>query len=231
MYVRFIHRVLLFFLIWAPFWSVDYTIASDEITQTRNGKIFLKARDSTIREIVREFQNKYSIEISGLENRESEKISFSSDAHTLEGLLKGLLRHLNIKNFAIEYADATLKRVVVVPNARGAISDFVTSNKDRLNLKKFVNVAEVQSIIEASQAESLDLLEGDIIIEYDGVPINDARQLVNEVEKKASSDQVEMVIVREKTPRRLILGGGFIGVRVMTRKVLKEEGDTLYLSD
>ena len=210
---------------------MDYINASDEITQVRNGKILFDTRDSTLREIVREFHKKYSIEIKGLESRESEKISFSFNADTLEELLKALLRYLGIKNFAFEFADASLKRVVIVPEATAAISTLTNQQSNRLKRQEFVNVAEIQSIIASSQAESLDLLEGDIIIEYDGVPINDAQQLVNEVERKTSNNQVEMVVVREKTPRRLILGSGFIGVRVMTRKIPKEEFNTYSLSD
>ena len=133
------------------------------------------------------------------------------------------MRYLGIKNFAFEFADASLKRVVIVPEATAAISTLTNQQSNRLKRQEFVNIAEIQSIIASSQAESLDLLEGDIIIEYDGVPINDAQQLVNEVERKTSNNQVEMVVVREKTPRRLILGSGFIGVRVMTRKIPKEE--------
>jgi len=164
--------LLLFFLFYTTFCVVGFTKAADEITVVRDGKIFFKAHDSTLKEIVREFHNKYSIEIKGLESKESVKLTFLFEADSLEILLKGLLRHLGIKNYAF-----------------------------------------------------------DIIVEYDGVPITNARQLVKEVEKKAVNNQVEMVIVREKIPMRLTLGGGFIGVRIMTKKIAQEEFDTFYLSD
>jgi S1-C subfamily serine protease len=81
----------------------------------------------------------------------------------------------------------------------------------------------VQSIIEASQAESAGLQKGDIILEYDGVPITSAQQLVSEVEKKAQINQIEMVIVRRKIMTRLILNGGFIGVRIATKNIPRAE--------
>ena len=84
----------------------------------------------------------------------------------------------------------------------------------------------VQSIVEGSQAETAGLQKGDIILEYDGVRITSAQQLVNEVEKKAASSQIEMLFVRQKIPTRLILNGGFIGVRVMTTKILRAELNT-----
>lgn len=40
-------------------------------------------------------------------------------------------------------------------------------------------------IVEASQAESAGLQEGDIILEYGGVPISSAQHLVSEVEIKS----------------------------------------------
>ena len=231
MNLRTVH--LLLFLI--PFWTnvcvAGFANASEEITFARDGKIFFEARDSTLKEIVREFDKKYSVEIKGLKGREGEKITFSFEADTLETLLKRLLRHLGIKNYAIEFADATLKRVVVVPGPTGDIPVSSKPETDQSTQKEFVGVAQVRSIIASSQAETLGLVEGDIIIEYDGIRITNARQLVKEVEKKTASNQVEMVIVREKTPKRLILVGGFIGVRVMTKKIPKEEFDTFYFSD
>ena len=91
-----------------------------------------------------------------------------------------------------------------------------------------LSVAQVQSIVEFSQAESLDLTAGDIIIEYDGVHITSAQQLVEEVKDKAENSQVEMIVIREKRPMRLILAGGQIGVRIMTKEVAKEEINSIF---
>jgi hypothetical protein len=55
--------------------------------------------------------------------------------------------------------------------------------------------------------------------------------LVAEVEKKAADEKVEMVIVRDQIPQRLTLSGGFIGIRVMTTKIPKEEFNTYYTPD
>jgi S1-C subfamily serine protease len=146
----------------------------------------------------------------------------------MESLLRGLLRHLGVKNFAIEFADATLTRIVVVPDA---ISDIAPSEKaqpDQGNQIDSVSVAQIQSIVEFSQAESLDLTAGDIIIEYDGVRITSAQQLVDEVEKKADHSQVEMIVIREKNPMQLILAGGIIGVRIMTKEISQEEINSIF---
>ena len=223
-----IHLLSLYFLFWAAFYATGAANASNEITRVWNGNIIIEAHDSVLVEIFKELYDKYSIEVSGLESRESDKITFSFEADTLEALLRGLLRYLGVKNFAIQFADATLTRIVVVPDS---MSDITTSENVRMDQRGQVeplSVAQIQSIVEFSQAESLDLIAGDIIIEYDGVRITSAQQLVEEVEKKSENSQVEMIVIREKNPVRLILAGGIIGVRIMTKKISREEISSIF---
>ena len=223
-----IHLLSLYFLFWAAFYATGAANASNEITRVWNGNIIIEAHDSVLVDIFKELYDKYSIEVSGLESRESDKITFSFEADTLEALLRGLLRYLGVKNFAIQFADATLTRIVVMPDS---ISDITTSENVQMDQRDQVeplSVAQIQSIVEFSQAESLDLIAGDIIIEYDGVRITSAQQLVEEVEKKAENSQVEMIVIREKNPVRLILAGGIIGVRILTKKISKEEINAIY---
>ena len=222
------HLLSLYFLLWAAFYATGPANASNEITRVWNGNIIIETHDSVLSEIFKELYDKYSIEVSGLESRESDKITFSFEADTLEALLRGLLRYLGVNNFAIQFADATLTRIVVVPDS---MSDMTTSENVQMDQKdqlEPLSVAQIQSIVEFSQAESLDLIAGDIIIEYDGVRITSAQQLVEEVEKKSEKSQVEMIVIREKNPVRLILAGGIIGVRIMTKKISKEEINAIY---
>ena len=80
----------------------------------------------------------------------------------------------------------------------------------------------------SSQAELIGLLPGDLIVEYDGIRINSATQLVRVVEENSTKSQVEMVVVRDKRPMRVILQGGRIGVRITNKKITKEEYDTYF---
>ena len=196
--------------------------ASNQITRMWNGNILLEARDSYLNEIIKELYDKYSVEVSGLEDRENDRVTFKLEAKTLETLLRGLLRNLGIKNFAIEYLDTTLKRIVVVSDQISATdaSDSATTNLS--NHSDMLDVVQIRGIVEFSQAEFLDLAEGDLIVEYDGVPITSARQLVKEVENKSANTQVEMIVIREKSPMRMILAGGMIGVKVVTKTISRE---------
>jgi len=223
-----IYLLSFYFLFWAAFNATGPANASNEITRVWNGNIIIEAHDSVLIEIFKELYDKYSIEVSGLESRESDKITFSFEADTLEALLRGLLRYLGVNNFAIQFADATLTRIVVVPDS---MSDMTTSENVQMDQKdqlEPLSVAQIQSIVEFSQAESLDLIAGDIIIEYDGVRITNAQQLVEEVEKKSEKSQVEMIVIREKNPVWLTLTGGIIGVRIMTKKISKEEINSIF---
>jgi hypothetical protein len=223
-----IYQLSLYLLCWAVFCATGPANASNEITRFWNGKIIIEAHDSVLVGIFKELYDKYSIEVSGLESRESDRITFSFEADTLESLLRGLLRHLGVKNFAIEFADATLTRIVVVPDALSDIAPSEKAQADQWDPIDSVSVAQIQSIVEFSQAESLDLIAGDIIIEYDGVRITSAQQLVDEVEKKAGNSQVEMIVIREKNPMQLILAGGVIGVRIMTKEISQEEINSIF---
>jgi hypothetical protein len=217
---------LVFILFWTAFYATKPANATSEITRVWNGNIVIEARDSVLVEVLKELYDKYSIEVAGLESRESDKVTFSFEADTLEALLRGLLRNLGVKNFAIEFADARLTRIVVVPDSMSDLSENV--QKDQGNQVESLSVAQVQSIVEFSQAESLDLTAGDIIIEYDGVHITSAQQLVEEVKEKAENSQVEMIVIREKRPMRLILAGGIIGVRIITKNISKEEINSIF---
>lgn len=223
-----IHLLFICFLFWTVFYASGPANASNEITRVWNGNIIIEAHDSVLAEILKELYDKFLIEVSGLESRESDKITFSFEADTLEALLRGLLRNLGVKNFAIEFADARLTRIVVVPDSVSDISTSENVQTDQLNQGESVSVAQIQSVVEFSQAESLNLIAGDIIIEYDGVRITSAEQLVEEVGEKAENGQIEMLVIREKNPMRLILAGGIIGVRIMTKTISKEEINSLF---
>jgi hypothetical protein len=222
--------IFLLFLVLVPilflpvvFGSVDRAIASDAIIGNENGRLIIRAQNLYLKDLVVRLQNDFGVEINGIETLENKKITVAFEADSLEELVKGLLRHLNIKNYAFEFAEDKLKTVSVVPGAKHIILNPADSDTDTAKREETVTVAVIKSVLESSQAEALDLMQGDIIVEYDGIRINSAAQLVKEVKKKSANSQVEMIVVRAKMSRRLILQGGVIGVRITTEKVSKQE--------
>jgi C-terminal processing protease CtpA/Prc len=219
--------LLLFFLLISPC-VADSAKSSEEIVGSTQGVFFLKAHATSLKAVTDLVQKKYSVEIRGLETLENQKITFVYEAFSLEGLLKGLLRYLNIQNYAFEFADQQLKTLTVVPEAKSPFSNQIESPLDAPERSETVTVAVIKSVVESSQAESLGLLAGDLIVEYDGIRIHSAGQLVKEVEKKSAKTQIEILVVREKRPMRIILQGGMIGVRITTEKIPKAEYNTYF---
>ena len=215
-------------LLWILLILVEQAIALVKIRSAPNGKLIFEAQDATLTEIAKEITVEYNIEIKGLEQRKTEKITLSFDAESREALLKSLLRHLGIKNYALEFTDEALTRLVVVPEATSDDSSWSVSPEDSIQQKKFVEVVEIQSVVASSQAEWAGLLAGDLIIEYDGTRIKSATQLLSEVEKKTTESQIEMVIVRQNKRSRLVISPGFIGVRIITKRIPLAEFNTFH---
>jgi hypothetical protein len=205
--------------------------ADVEIRKLKDGTIRFEAHESSLKEISQKISDEYTIEVKGLDKREGEKFTFSFFADTLEELLKRLLRCVGIQNYAFEFSEAKLKRLVVVPaGTTNAAMDIQPPQAER-KAEALTTIAQIHSIVEGTQAESAGLQEGDIVLEYDGVSIRSAQQLVREVEKKSTNSQVEIVVLRQKIKTRLILSGGFIGVRIMTKSIPRTEFETYQDTD
>ena len=81
---------------------------------------------------------------------------------------------------------------------------------------------EILEVIEGSQAWLLGLQTGDFILEYDGLKLTRASELVEVTKKTAPHETVEMIISRDETPLKYFVNGGFIGVRIKTVLVMKD---------
>jgi hypothetical protein len=77
-------------------------------------------------------------------------------------------------------------------------------------------VVAVRGIVAESQAEKLGIKKGDIILEYGGVRIESASQLIKNVKEKSSEETVEMLVVRDGQSETYTLSGGQIGVQIHT---------------
>jgi len=220
--------ILLGFFLSIPAIHANPSIASNEVIGFTQGYFYIKAEAISLTAVVGIIEKKYSIKISGLESLDNQIINYRFKALSLEELLKGLLRYLKIKNYAFEFSDQKLTSVVIFPEAKNRSSRQIQSLREDKNRSQIVVVAVVKEVVESSQAESLGLMAGDLIIEYDGIRINSANQLVKEVEKKSAENQIEMITVREKKPMRLILHGGTIGVRITNTKISQTEYDSYF---
>jgi len=194
------------------------------IVNIQHDRLNMDAKAVPLGEILEEIYRKAGVNIVGLENRKDEPITFASAGET-EEVLRRLLRHLKENNYAFEFSDVKLLKISVVSDSgnRKMASAPVRKNEEPEEQKELVNAIKVQGIVEGTQAASLGFMDGDYIVEYDGMRISHSQQLVNEVKKRSEKDNVEMTVMRDRTPMRFTVKGGLIGVNITTVRVPKEE--------
>jgi hypothetical protein len=143
--------------------TADRAIASGGIVGNENGILFIRARNVSLKSVVARLQKDFAVDINGLESLENDKITFVFEASSLEELVKGLLQYFNIKNYAFEFADDKLRIVTVVPGSKRSTTGPVYSDSDSAKREETVTVAVIKSIVESSQAETLDLISGSTV--------------------------------------------------------------------
>jgi hypothetical protein len=203
----------------------------------REGLLTLKADQVELREILEEFKEKYGLKITGLRHRKDEVITFSTKSDDVEEVLKRFFRHLGESNYAFRYAGRRLIRVSVVPESKNRSNSSLSMasspsvprtptvhsmipeppplgpDKDKGKVKKYP-VVRVSNILDDSQAETVGLEKGDIVVEYNGVPVKTSRELVDNVKKTSDTDTVDLMVIRDGEPVNYILRGGMIGIRI-----------------
>jgi len=211
----------LFFCLLTPEAAARNIDASSHV-EFQEGKILLRARETPLHKILQDIDNEFKVAIRGLEDRATETITFYSRGDTLQDILSALLRHLGEKNYAFEYHNETLKRVLVLPKAKAEMPAFSAQPSQGPKRNETIKAVEVLGIVDQSQAEELGLVKGDLILEYDGVKIDRASELVKKTKKRSPEEQIEIIVMRDGDPLRFFVNGGFIGIRIKTINILKE---------
>jgi hypothetical protein len=213
----------------------SFAIASDRagasiIIESGNGRLLLKAQEAPLRKVLEKIRTGCQVEVTGLEGRNDEKVTFFLKGETCEDLLKRLFRYLGETNYAFEFIDDKLGRVSVLPESKknDEAPSHPANREEKKVQKKYSTVVMVKGVIEGTRAHELDLMKGDLIISYAGVRIHSTQTLVMETRKKRGEEVIEMIIVRDRETMAFHLKRGFIGVRIHTVKIPKEELDMYY---
>jgi len=175
-------------------------------------------------ELLERLFREHQVIVSGLDSRGKEILNLTAVGDSLADIIRSLLLNLGEKNFAFEYTDNRLSRVLVLPGGAEDMRNISTIVSSQVPaLAESVDAVEVLGIIEGSQAQNLDIRKGDLLLEYDGMKIDRASKLVEETKKRSSADEIELVLLRNGDPVRLNARGGFLGVQVKTIKIFTEE--------
>ncbi len=200
--------------------AADGTI--DEIVKFQNDALTIQASKTPLTKILSAINKKCLVKITGLEHRKDEKITFFSNKGPPERVLKDFMRHLGEKNYAFEYGNAALLQIVVLPGAQADNYPTAPLANQKENPPDTVNAVRVVGVIDGTQAQSVGLMKGDIILEYGGLTIGSTDELIKATKTKTNTDQVEILVLRENYRLRFIINGGLIGLRITNATISKE---------
>ena len=188
----------------------------------QRGKLTLEATEASLEAVVDGIYREFSVSISGLDKKKSERINLLVEGTSLEAVLRRLFQKMGKKNFAFEFKGNTLKHVSVLPESSAPPNRPPPPLNPQSTKAASSGSVEVLEVIEGTQAEILGLQKGDRILEYDKIPLTRASELVKETKMRESFETVEILILRKGERVRFFFNGGYMGVRIKTVKGLPE---------
>lgn len=223
-------KIMVWFAAWSNF-GVWFGLAqAAPIINLRSDSVTLEARNHSLEEIINELEQRCQIRLNGLDSKLKLSVTMQYKGKSVEDMIKNLLRVIGETNYAFEYNQRNLVQVLVMPTSAHALTAPPPPPLpvfERGESEAPVRIVQVTDIIPNSQAETIGLQASDLIVEYDGVSINNTQQLIREVNHKAEKDQVEMVVIRDGAPMRMQLKGGQIGVRINTTNLPQEAAEII----
>jgi C-terminal processing protease CtpA/Prc len=189
-------------------------------------RLTIEARQMPLGELIAQIERQCAVVVTGLEDRYGQTVSFAARHETAEGALKRLLQQLEERNYALVFNRTHLTRVSVFPPAKGNGSQFrqlEAATPPEPPPQHAFWAVRITKVHQGTQAQAHGMKTGDLIIEYDGKRIMKSQDLVAAVKEKGAAQAVEMVLVRNRRPIRMILNGGLIGVNVISVAVPPQE--------
>ena len=188
----------------------------------RENTILLQGQNLYLKDIFHEIRQKYGVIIYGLDHIKEKKVSLNIAGKNPEKFIKKLLRAIGENNYAFEFSNDALSYVFVFP--QGKSKYFQPATKEQaVEKKEYENAVLVKKVLPGSQAEVINLLENDLIVQYDGIKIISSGQLASEVKKRSPDERFELIVIRDNRPAEYIVNGGLIGIQIVTKRVPKEE--------
>lgn len=220
-------------------YSATQSLSADarlEIVCTGN-TVRIHASNVHFENLLKELNQKCGIAFSGMETHFQKVVNFSSENQDMEETLLRLLQYMDINNYFLEFRDNQLAGLFIpdasafppsasassLPEPGRQIRPSVSTPPPQPDPKDSIRAVRVYGLIDDTQAESSGIMEGDVIVNYDGVMIDSTSKLIREVQKREEDDIVEMTVIRDGTPVTISLRGGFIGVRIRTENLPKAE--------
>lgn len=201
--------------------------ANANITDTviGEGNLDIVAENRPLGEVLDMIYEQSGVRIKGLNGRRNDAVNITAENQPVEQVVKRLLRYLDENNYAFFYNRTALSQVSVYPSAGGSalLPPELSEAIENADPDEKVSVVRILRVTPDSQAEANNLQKNDIVVEYDGQKIENARQLVEAVKAKSPAEVVEMTVIRDSEPFRVVLNGGMIGINIITASVPRSE--------
>jgi len=193
-------------------------------TGNRQGKVEIRANKCPLGQILKKIGTEWKVDISGLIEREEDRITFTGADTSKELLLKRFFRKIGEDNYAFEFNKVGLTKVSVLPKGKAGrpipkIGPGVPVPKAN---EQYRTAVQVRSVLRQSQAENAGIKEKDLIVRYDGVPVRTSKELIREVKKRSENENVAITVIRDGESLEFGLKGGQIGVRITNTRIAKE---------
>jgi len=182
------------------------------------GLLTIKADNLELKYIILEFETQHSLSFTGFSDFMENKITLSHTGSTMDIIAK-LIKLLEIQSYAYEFYGEKLIHVTAVPtspkidNSLGTVPK--TTKKQNTN-KRNSSTVQIQKVLPDSQGEMVQLEVNDHIIAYNGHKTPNAGRLIDYVKKYKAEEVVSIIIVRDGRILEFSLGGGMIGVQIIT---------------
>jgi hypothetical protein len=189
------------------------------LVEYAGGRITVRADGEPLGDVISGIRAAGDIRIQGLSHRADDPLSFQVEDMDVEDALKRLMRQLKENNYAFEYSRTRLRRLSVFPAGQIEAARPAPRPRGGEAADGRERVVRVINVHEGTQAENLDLRQGDLIVDYDGETITSAQQLVDAVKTRSAEQIVQMTVVRDGNRFPLTLNGGLIGINILTVNV------------
>lgn len=184
----------------------------------KNEMYFINYNSTPLTKIFHDLEDAFQIRIIQLNRiRYTKNFSLSLNADSIEGILKKLITSIGENNYAFSYTAGKLSTVFFASSTEETttVLQKIAARVPPKPPKKLGAV--VTSANTGPDERFVELIPGDIIIEYNGNKITGGPlELINLMKKKTDLIDIEIKILRDSLPVNIFVHGGMLDIGLKT---------------
>ncbi len=193
--------------------------ATSQLRYSTNPPYF-ECKSCMKKEIFQEIKNNFKITVTDLTPPNPTPLNFSVKADTKNALLLKLASNIPGVHPAFVYNETQITQIYFLPESGKMPLPSIPQEKQP---PKEILGAKVTSVPRDNDLPWADIEEGDIIIEYDNVPIEKGpMELTTLMKERSENELIEMTVIREGQVLRVFTLGGYIDAGLKTISVKQD---------